>query len=87
MHGYGFGREAVAAEYVSGVADRTPAAQNITSRFTGGPHVLGRERHVMRASALEIVTGDFTFAGGHVQKLFFRRVQNAGSGRQYKDKG
>jgi hypothetical protein len=34
-HGYGFGREAIAAEYVRGVADRTPAAQNITSRLTG----------------------------------------------------
>jgi hypothetical protein len=49
---------------VSGVADRTPAAQNITSLFTV-PHISGRKRDMMRPVALEITAGDFTFPAGH----------------------
>jgi hypothetical protein len=44
-------------EYVSGVADRTPAVQNITSRFTAWRTFFGRERRVMR----------FAFAAGHLR--------------------
>jgi hypothetical protein len=42
---------------VSGAADRTPAAQNITSRFITS--------HAMRPFAREITAGDFAFAAGH----------------------
>jgi hypothetical protein len=59
---------------VSCAADRTPAAQKITSRFTRSRNLFGRERHVMRELgnypqsrpfALEITGGDFAFAVGH----------------------
>jgi hypothetical protein len=36
------------------------------------PHLFGRERHVMRPSALEITGGDFAFAAGH------RRITSIG---------
>jgi hypothetical protein len=42
-------------EYVSGVADKTPAAPNITSL----------KRHVMRPFAVEITAGDSAFAASH----------------------
>jgi hypothetical protein len=42
---------------VSGVADRTPAAQNITSLFTGA------RIYVMRPLGLGIVAADAAFAG------------------------
>jgi hypothetical protein len=48
---------------VSGVADRAPAAQNITSLFLMPRTFLGRERDVMRP--FEITAGDFAFAPGH----------------------
>jgi hypothetical protein len=52
-------------EYVSVVADSTPAAQNITSPLLRPRTFSPRERHVMRPSALEIVAGDCTFVVGH----------------------
>jgi hypothetical protein len=60
------------SEYVSGVADRTPAKYHLT--VDGVSHLFGRERHVMREQrnypqsgpfALEITVGDFAFAVGH----------------------
>jgi hypothetical protein len=45
----------------SGVADRTPAAQNITSRFTGS-QPLGWEHQVIWPCALAIAPSDFVFA-------------------------
>jgi hypothetical protein len=51
-------------EYVSGAADRTPAAQNITSLFLR-PRTLSVDRYMMRPFALEIAAGDFPFAAGH----------------------
>jgi hypothetical protein len=62
-------------KYVNGVDDRTPAAQNITSRFTRSPHLFGRERHVMRPCALEIVAGDFALAGGGAREHVIRREE------------
>jgi hypothetical protein len=50
-------------EYASGVADKAPAAQNIASLFNEAPHLLGRNRHVMRPSALEIGACDFACVG------------------------
>jgi hypothetical protein len=51
-------------EYVSGAADRTPAAQNAISRFTV-LHLFGREHRVVRPFTIEVTDGDFTFAAGH----------------------
>jgi hypothetical protein len=50
---------------VSGVADRTPAAQKYHFAAREAPHLFGRERHVMRPLALEITAGDFAFTAGH----------------------
>jgi hypothetical protein len=50
---------------VSGDADRAPAALKATSLFLRPPHLLGRERHVMRPFALKVSAGDFALAAGH----------------------
>jgi hypothetical protein len=49
---------------VSGVADRTRAAQ-YQFAIHGVPHFFGRERHVMRPFSLKIGAGDFALAAGH----------------------
>jgi hypothetical protein len=51
-------------EYVSDVADRALAAENITSVFEA-PHRFDRGRSVMRPFALKITAGDFAFTAGH----------------------
>jgi hypothetical protein len=48
---------------VSGVADRTPAAQNNHRTIREALQLFGRERHVMWPFALE--SADFAFAAGH----------------------
>jgi hypothetical protein len=50
---------------VSGFADPTPAAQNITLTVDEAPRLFGRKRHVIRPFALEITAGDFAFAASH----------------------
>jgi hypothetical protein len=49
-------------EYVSGVADRTPAAAKYDFTVHGVPHLFGRKRNVMPPFALDITAGDFAFA-------------------------
>jgi hypothetical protein len=50
--------------YMSGIADRKSAAQNITS-IHWVPHLFGRKRHMMRPFALEIAAGDFADRSSH----------------------
>jgi hypothetical protein len=57
-------------EYVSGVADRTPAAQKYHLAVLHAPHVFGRVRHVMRPL---IIVGDFALAAVHRRATAYRR--------------